>query len=50
VATFNQQLIERLQKYWKARTNEDISSATAEEYLAKFADLYESLMGLMQKT
>ena len=39
---FNKQLITRLQAYWKARTGEDISDATANEYLNQFADLYES--------
>ncbi|MEI8347999.1 MAG: hypothetical protein WCG27_11070 [Pseudomonadota bacterium] len=41
---FNKQLITRLQAYWKARTGEDISDATANEYLNSFADLYESFL------
>ena len=41
---FNKQLITRLQTYWKARTGEDISDATACEYLNSFADLYESFL------
>ena len=41
---FNKQLITRLQAYWKARTGEDISDATATEYLNSFADLYESFL------
>ena len=41
---FNKQLIMRLQTYWKTRTGEDISDATATEYLNSFADLYESFL------
>jgi len=41
---FNKQLITRLQRYWLARTGEDISDATANEYLNSFADLYESFL------
>ena len=41
---FNKQLIMRLQTYWKARTSEDISPVTANEYLNSFADLYESFL------
>ena len=41
---FNKQLITRLQAYWKTRTGEDISDATANEYLNSFADLYESFL------
>jgi hypothetical protein len=45
---FNQQLIERVQRYWKARVGEDISVETATEYLIAFAGFYEALIGLMQ--
>ena len=41
---FNKQLITRLQAYWKTRTGEDISDATAVEYLNSFADLYGSFL------
>ena len=41
---FNKQLIMRLQAYWKTRTGEDISDATANEYLNSFADLYGSFL------
>ncbi len=41
---FNKQLVRRLQTYWLARTGEDISDTTANEYLNSFADLYESFL------
>ncbi len=41
---FSEQLIKRLQTYWKTRTGEDISDTTADEYLNGFADLYGSFM------
>ena len=41
---FNKQLVRRLQTYWLARTGEDISDATANEYLNSFADLYGSFL------
>ena len=41
---FNKQLITRLQRYWLARTGEDISDATANDYLNSFADLYGSFL------
>jgi hypothetical protein len=41
---FNKQLITRLQRYWLARTGENISDATANDYLNSFADLYESFL------
>ena len=41
---FSEKLITRLQRYWKTRTGEDISDATANEYLNSFADLYESFL------
>jgi hypothetical protein len=44
----NIKLIERTQRYWKARTGEDISLQTAEEYMHAFGDLYEAFIGLMQ--
>jgi hypothetical protein len=44
MVSFDTQLIERLQRYWKSRTGEDISIETSVEYLNAFADLYESFI------
>lgn len=42
--SFNRELIEWVQRYWRERYGHDISEETAIEYLDSMADLYESFI------
>lgn len=44
--SFNQELIQRTQKYFGQKSGRDISPETAIEYLNSLAGLYESFMEL----
>lgn len=46
VMSFNQQLIERAQRYFGEKSGRDISPETAVEYLTSLAGLYESFIEL----
>ena len=49
MTTFSQDLISRTIKLFKEEYNHDISEAEADLYLKSFADLYKSVLDMLQQ-